>query len=125
MRKLLFILAFIVACNAAFAQTEHPLIKDCSITKNFGFMSETFFLWGTVRIITDPKEHVDFHVKIVPSPALADMYIKPVKSGTFECGEWRFVSAENAPPFTFTVRFVKEMEEFTICFVDSDPGSRY
>ncbi|MDR3287082.1 MAG: hypothetical protein LBT27_06540 [Prevotellaceae bacterium] len=126
MKRLSFILLFTFVCVACIAQSEHPLIKDCAITKNFGMSSETFFLWGHVRVVTDPKEYADFNVKIVSSPALADVYVKRVTSAPFECGEWHFVtSKKDAPPFTVTIRFVTEWEEFTICFVDSNPGSRY
>jgi hypothetical protein len=101
---------------------EHPLIKDCKITKDFGFMKQTWSLYGNVKVVT---EHADFDVKIVPTPGLAAMYVKKMSSTPTQCGEWRFVdSIEKA---SFTVRFVpeSEWEHFTICFVKDNPGSRY
>ena len=112
-----------------FTAPDHPLIKDCSITKNYGTVSKTFFLWGTVRIITDPREYADFDVKIVPTPGLAAMYVQKVTAPPYYCGRWRFVNSQQEKDekekATFTVRFVDEMEDFTVCFVESEPGSRY
>ncbi|MDR1896550.1 MAG: hypothetical protein LBR10_07160 [Prevotellaceae bacterium] len=104
---------------------QHPLIKDCAITKEYGFMSETFRLYGDVKIVTDPKEHADFRVKLVESPGLAAVYVKKVAFRPTQCGEWRFTDSAEAAHFT--VRFVPEgeWEHFTIRFVDSDPGSPY
>ncbi|MDR1553971.1 MAG: hypothetical protein LBS69_11010 [Prevotellaceae bacterium] len=125
MKRCLFILAFIFVGCAVFAQAKQSMIKDCAITKDFGFMSKTFELWGTVRIVTDPKEHSDFDVRLVKSPGLAAMYIKITEKPS-KCGEWRFV--KNAEDADFSIRFITDKDEwvnFTICFVNSEPGSRY
>jgi hypothetical protein len=123
MKKLVCIVLLIFAASAATAQGQHPLISDCSITKDFGMMSETFRLYGNVKVVTDPKEYADFRVKVVKAPGLAAVYVKKVTEKPLDCGEWRFV--ESTEKATFTVRFVTEMEHFTIRFVDSNPGSRY
>lgn len=102
-------------------QPKHPLIKDCKIVKEYGFVSKTFSLYGDVKIITDPKKWADFDVKI--NTGQAALYVKAVKSEPRRCGEWRFVDSEKDADFT--VSFVKESEDFTICFVDSDPGTSY
>jgi hypothetical protein len=123
MKRPLFILLFLCAAGAAAAQAQHPWIKDCAITKEYGFMSETFRLAGNVKLITDPKEHADFNVKVVGSPGGAAMYVKKVTACPCVCGEWRFVEA--IKDAYFTVRFVKEWEDFTMVFVTEYPGSRY
>jgi hypothetical protein len=123
MRKLFFILSFILACNAAFAQRVSP-IKDCSYTKDFGMSSTTYSLWGTIRIVTDPKEHADFNVKILPQAEAADIRVKIVNNPS-GCGEWKLVFSKDTAFINFTIRFVKKDEHFTIKFVDAIPGSSY
>jgi hypothetical protein len=100
---------------------EHPYIKDCRITKRFGMASMTYGLWGKVKIVTDPKEHSDFDVKLCPN--LASLYVKKVKSDAHQCGEWQFV--DDVKEADFSVRFVSEGETFTICFVKDMPGTIY
>jgi hypothetical protein len=88
--------------------------------------SVTYSLWGTIRVVTDPKEDADFRVKVITSPTdAADLYVKVVKTGPFTCGVWRFVFDKTADNINFSVRFVSEDEHFTIKFDDATPGSSY
>ncbi|MDR3350356.1 MAG: hypothetical protein LBN98_01745 [Prevotellaceae bacterium] len=113
-------MSFITAVSVAQAQKRHPFIEDCAITKNFGLVSETIRLRGNVRIITDPEEHADFRVKLISAPGLASVYIKIV-SHPAGCGEWKWVTSGE----DFSIRFVDEMELFTIRIVTDMPGCPY
>jgi hypothetical protein len=124
MKKVLLLLLCLCVLPAA-AQPKHPLIKNCTITKSFGMMRQTWNLWGNVKVVTDPEEYADFDVKAVSKPDLADLYVvrKNTKREAIDCGEWHFVTdGEDA---NFTIRFVTEWEEFSIRFVDSMPGTVY
>ena len=103
------------------AYPPHPLIKDCRIVKEYGFASKVFDLYGDVRIVTDPDEWADFDVKI--NEVTAALYVKKVETRPRKCGEWRFVDSSKHADFTISI--VAESEDFTVCFVDSDPGSAY
>jgi hypothetical protein len=116
---IVFILSAISVANSA-PTADHPLIKDCKIEKKYGFVSETFELWGNVKIITDPKKFATFDVNI--SKEYADLYVKLVDNPN-SCGQWRWVDDEKDADFT--IRIVDESEDFSICFVDADPGTAY
>jgi hypothetical protein len=102
-------------------QATHPLIKDCKIVKEYGLMSRTISLYGDVKVITDPKRLATFDVKI--KKRIATLDVKIVETLPRRCGEWRFV--DNEKDADFTVSFVDELEDFTICFVDDNPGTSY
>jgi hypothetical protein len=94
-------------------QATHPLIKDCKIVKEYGFVSETFKLYGDVKIITDPKKFATFDVKV--NREAASLYVRLVEKSPVECGQWRFV--DNEKDADFTIFIVEESEDFSICFV--------
>jgi hypothetical protein len=108
--KHLFFIAFLMAVTCLNAQNP---IQDCEITQNFGMMSQTFTMCGSVRVVTDPKEYVDFEVKVVKGNEPADLHVKVVKRTPYECGEWRWVNSNES----FTIRFVDKWPSFTIKFV--------
>jgi hypothetical protein len=114
--KHLFFIAFLMAVTCLNAQNP---IQDCEITKNFGMMSQTFTLHGGVRVVTDPKEYVDFEVKVVKENEPADLRVKIVKGNTSECGEWRWVNSNES----FSIRFVDKWPSFTIRYVKSNEWS--
>jgi hypothetical protein len=123
MKRLSVILLFTLCAAIGFAQSNHPLIKDCEITQEHGLASTTKSLWGNIKVVTNPKEYAELNVKIVSTPGLADVYVKTVSTPPDQCGEWRFI--KSAKDAWFTVRFVDAGEDFTICFVKSEPGCRY
>jgi hypothetical protein len=122
MKKLILILFITAFAFNAKAQQEHPFIKDCNITMEYGMMTRTLSLWGNVKVVTKPMD-ADFNVKIEKSCGAADLYVVKVTSKATECGEWRFVNSEKEADFT--VCFVNDGADFSICFTPSDPGCRY
>jgi hypothetical protein len=122
MKKLIVILFISVFAFNAKAQQEHPYIKDCNITMEYGFMTKTVSLWGNVKVVTNPRD-ADFRVKIEKSCGAAAVYVVKVTDEPSQCGEWRFVDSKKDA--LFTICFVKESEHFSICFTSTFPGSRY
>ncbi|MCQ2351262.1 MAG: hypothetical protein MJ003_04735 [Paludibacteraceae bacterium] len=85
---------------------ENP-IKDCSITKEYGTVSETFYLSGDMHIVTDPTEFAEFWVYISKPEEYSDITIS-FKEHPVECGEWHITKNDG-----FGVRFTSKKEEAT------------
>lgn len=113
MKKILLVLVFVCSLCISFAQ--RVKIDDCQVTKNYGFQTYTFTAMGNVYLETDPKEPVELRVRIVTNPGYADFCIFKTTDTPKKCGEWKFV--KNRSEAKFAIRYVKDGEDCTICFV--------
>jgi hypothetical protein len=113
--SLLLLLSFTLPASADWVTID---FKNCTATFNMGTYTRTIPLYGKVRIVTDPDECEDLSVRIAPK--WGRMNVKVVESGADECGEWQWVTSGE----DFTVRFVEELDDFSITFTN-DRGSTY
>ena len=105
MKKVLFFLLLSLSIPA-FCTTDVE-INGCEVTITDTFAGEqtTFYAYGNVYVVTNPKEWADLDVRVVDSPKKATYIVYRCKDKPQKCGEWRFV--RNRKDAKFTVRYVK------------------
>ncbi|MDR0829838.1 MAG: hypothetical protein LBN95_06985 [Prevotellaceae bacterium] len=117
MKKLLCLLSLFFVLGTVFAQNVE--INGCAIVRHYYGAGETlqFECYGNVFVVTAPNEHADLYVKVVNSPKYATYKIFRCTDKPRSCGEWRFVTDRKQAKFT--VKFVKDNEDFRIYYTDN------
>jgi hypothetical protein len=114
--SLLLLLSFTLPASADRVTVD---LEKCTATFDEGTVTRTIPLYGKVRIVTDPNELADLRIRIAPK--WGQMTVKIVEARPLECGEWQFVTSGEY----FTVRFVEELEHFSVTFSKTISGTRY
>jgi hypothetical protein len=119
MKKFFLLLLLLLSFIPASADRVKIDFEKCTVTFDLGTYTRTIPLYGKVRIVTDPKECEDLSVRIAPK--WGKIAVKIVETRPLECGEWQFVTSGE----DFTVRFVEELEHFSITFDITMSGTTY
>ncbi len=116
MRNSLLIVAFILSFLGLYAQEVE--INGCHVIRYYTYdkgSSHSFYAYGNVYVETDPTEIVDLKVKVIDSEKMCTYRVYRTTDTPKECGEWRFVTDRSKAKFT--IRYVKDWEDCTICFI--------
>lgn len=119
MKHLLLSILLLCFCSLTYSQYNDNPVCGCKLTKNYGTVSETFYLTCTVHI-AKPGEFVDFRVYEVKDGGYANMTIKFVDFKPRFCGEWRLTDKDG-----YAIEFVDSPEEATFTVKFGEPAEVY
>lgn len=123
MKKFVFVILQFLAISGFAQVPENPNLNldACAYTWEYGMTSETSNLFGTVRIVTDPKEKADLDLFIAKDGDWGDFEVQFVKEKPkhWSCGVWQIVDKNE----DFSIRFVKSRwdADFSIYILDTPP----
>jgi len=119
MKRIIIILLLLCPSLCAFPQYNDNPVCGCKLTKNYGTVSETFYLSCTVHI-AKPGEFVDFRVYEVKDGGYANMTIKFVDFKPRFCGEWRLTDKDG-----YAIKFVNSPDQATFTVKFGEPAEVY